>query len=80
MQEIKLSGTVVGTSSGVAKASGNPYQMVTVLIGGEPMTLMVSRQGGVVPTIEPGKFRETTLVLGLTAFRTEPRLDFIRAE
>jgi len=80
MVELKVRGTVVGTSTGTAKSTGNPYTMVTVLVGGEPMTLMLSKVSGVAPVVDPDNLRETDLVLGLSAYRTEARLDFLRAE
>lgn len=75
MTTIELKGTVVGTSNGTSKASGNPYTMVTAVIGGEPMTLMLSRDGGSLDGVVP--MTEQTLRLGLSAYRTEARIDFL---
>jgi len=80
MYEVKVRGTVVGTSTGTAKATGNPYTMVTLLVGGEPMTLMLSKQAGVPPVVDAENLRETNVILGLSAYRTEARLDFLRTE
>jgi len=75
--EIPVRGKVVGTSEGTSKVTGNPYTMVTVIIGGTPYTVMLNKQYGTLAGVVVDV--EQDIVLGLTAYRTEPRVDFLRA-
>jgi hypothetical protein len=74
MEPLKVRGMVVGTVNGKNK-NDQPYTLVTAVIGGEPMTLRLERDGGTLDGIQTGT--EQALVLSLSAYRTEARVGFI---
>jgi len=78
MEKITLDGSIVGVSERTSKRTGNKYKIITVVLGGDPMGLILNKDEGVDPDFK-GEVRRQKITVGLSGYDNRPQLDFLSA-